>query len=295
MTAPAPANVHLKMRAALPGLPPAEQRIARFCIDDPAAATLPITQLAAQCETSTTSIVRFYRRLGYEHFIDFRLDLTAETVRERAAIADFPQVTGDIDRDDDLSDIVSKVVVNETLSISDTSATLDIDALGRAVALVTEAREVSTFGIGASSIVGLDLQQKLTRIGRTALSWRDPHAAWTSAVTLRNDSVAIAISHSGRTPEVVRYLTLAREAGAATIAVTNFADSPLAEFADVSLITAARETPFRSGALGSRIAQLMVVDCLFIGVTQASYERSMAAIHRTYEALHPESGAQQAG
>jgi len=287
MTEQATEHVLIRMRTAMPTLRPAEQRIARFCIESPAAAaTLPIARLAAQCDTSTTSVVRFYQRLGYDHFIDFRIDMTAEAARERAALSAFPDVSGDIDRNDSLSDIVSKVVANETLSISDTSKTLDIGELARAVGLMIKARRIDTFGIGASSIVGQDLQQKLTRVGRTALSWRDTHSAWTSAVTLDDTCVAVAISHSGETPEVVRYLESARAAGAATIAVTNFADSALTKHADVTLTTAARETPFRSGALGSRIAQLMVVDCLFISVTQSSYDDSMSAIKKTYYALH---------
>lgn len=280
-------DVLIRMRKALPTLRPAEQRIAHFCIESPAsAATLSIARLAVQCDTSNTSVVRFYQRLGYDHFVDFRIDMTAEATRERATLSQFPDLSGDIDRSDSLSDIVSKVVAKETLSISDTAKTLDIRELAQAVRLIVKARRVDTFGIGASSIVSLDLQQKLTRVGRTALSWRDTHSAWTSAVTLDHTCVAIAISHSGETPEVLRYLESARAAGAATIAVTNFGASTLTKHADVTLTTAAHETPFRSGALGSRIAQLMVVDCLFISVTQASYDDSISAIKKTYHALH---------
>ena len=85
------------------------------------------------------------------------------------------------------------------------------------------------------------------------------------------------MSHSGATTDTVDFLRIARDAGAATIAITNFGQSPLAEAADVVLTTAARETPFRSGALGSRIAQLMVIDCLFTGVAQASFDDSMVS------------------
>ena len=46
--------------------------------------------------------------------------------------------------------------------------------------------------------------------------------------------------------------------------MTNFPCSPITEVADLVLITVARETAFRSGAMTSRIAQLTVVDCLFV-------------------------------
>lgn len=278
----------VRIRAAMPSLRPSEKRIAIAFLDDPAsAATLSIADLAKLCGTSTTSVVRFYQRIGYERYQDLRMDLTREATRERLANTTLPTISGDIDRADSLADIVSKVAMNETLSIADTAKTLDVAALARAVAQLGGARRIDIFGIGASTFVGLDLQQKLSRIGLTALSWSDSHSAWTSAAVLDESCVALAISHSGATIDTVEFLRLARSAGAATIAITNFANSPLADAADVVLTTAARETKFRAGALGSRIAQLMVVDCLFSGVAQASYDHSMTALRTTYAAVHP--------
>ncbi|HEX4815047.1 MAG TPA: MurR/RpiR family transcriptional regulator, partial [Nonomuraea sp.] len=182
--------------------------------------------------------------------------------------------------------VVSKIAMNETLSITDTARALDMTALGTAVALVGGARRIDTFGVGASALVGLDLQQKLSRIGRTAVNWPDAHSAWTAAATLDGTCVAVGISHSGATAATAEFLAIARRSGAATVAITNFPGSPLTGSADVTLTTAARESPFRAGALGSRIAQLMVVDCLFTGVAQASYDASMEALRATYAVVH---------
>ncbi|MGD8167877.1 MurR/RpiR family transcriptional regulator [Herbiconiux sp. P16] len=281
-------TVLVRMRAAVPALPPSEQRVAQVFLDDPsAAAALSIAELAESCDVSTTSVVRFYRRIGYSRYQDLRMDLTREVTRETLENTAFPAVSGDIDRADTLQDIVAKVALNETLSIGDTAKTLDVVALGHAVEAVLGAARVDIFGVGASSVVALDLQQKLSRIGRTALTWPDAHAAWTAATVLDGTAVAIAISHSGSTVDTVDFLSLAAAAGATTIAVTNFGTSPLAAGADIVLTTAARETRFRSGALGSRIAQLMVIDCLFTGVAQASYDRSIEALRKTYDAVRP--------
>lgn len=279
--------VLVRIRAILPELRPSEQRIASLFIAEPATiAELSIAELAARCDTSTTSVVRFCKRIGYEHFKDLRMDVLRDVARETFQTAGLPEISGDIDRDDTLDDIVAKVSMAETLSIADTAKVLDIVALQAAVDVVGSSPRVDIFGVGASSFVGLDLQQKLTRIGRTALNWSDPHAAWTSAATLRPGTVAIAVSHSGGTVDTIEFLAIARASGATTIAITNHDRSPLAEHADIVLTTAARETGFRSGALGSRIAQLMVVDCVFIGVAQASYDQSMEAIRNTYAAVH---------
>src|SRR5206468_1482606 len=109
--------------------------------------------------------------------------------------------------------------------------------------------------------------------------------ALTSAALLGEGDVAIAISHTGATVDTIEPLAEARRHGALTVALTNFPRSPIVAAADLVLTTAARETTFRSGAMSSRIAQLMVVDCLFVGVAQRSYAQTREALERTYEAV----------
>ena len=77
----------------------------------------------------------------------------------------------------------------------------------------------------------------------------------------------------------------AEASGATTIAITNVRDSPITEHARLVLTTASRETTFRSGAMASRIAQLAVVDCLFVGVAQRSWDRTLRALERTFVAV----------
>ena len=107
--------------------------------------------------------------------------------------------------------------------------------------------------------------------------------------------MAIGISHTGTTIDTIDALEVARGQGAATIAVTNFAGSPIAASADLLLTTAARETTFRSGAMASRIAQLALVDCLFAGVAQRSYDEAIEALKTTYAVVRSRHGARPAG
>ncbi|GAA2078339.1 MurR/RpiR family transcriptional regulator [Microbacterium hatanonis] len=278
--------VLIRIRSLLPDLRPSERRIAELFLTDPTeTSALSVAALAAKGSTSTTTVIRLCKRLGYPRLQDLRIDVLNAVARENFETAALSDVSGDIDQDDSLENVVAKISMAETLSLADTAKALRIDELARAAELVGQASRVDIFGVGASAFVGLDLQQKLTRIGRVALSWSDSHSAWTSAATLRNGSVAVAISHSGNTADTIDFLAIARGAGAATIAITNHDASELTEHADVVLTTAARETVFRSGALGSRIAQLMVVDCLFIAVAKENYDESIADLRRTYAAV----------
>jgi DNA-binding MurR/RpiR family transcriptional regulator len=279
-------GVLISIRAALPNLRPAERRVAEAVLEDPAGvAGRSISVLAAQCRTSGATVLRFCRAIGYAHYPDVRIALARETGREEADNGSGVALTGDISPTDSLEEIVAKITYSDARAIEDTAATLDLAALSRAIVAVATAERVDIYGIGASGFVAQDLHQKLHRIGLVSSVWPDPHAALTSAALLGPRDVAIAISHTGTTIDTIEALRLAADGGATTIAITNFGRSPLTDHARHVLTTAARETTYRSGAMASRIAQLAVIDCLFVGVAQRSYDRTMDALKRTYAAV----------
>jgi DNA-binding MurR/RpiR family transcriptional regulator len=146
------------------------------------------------------------------------------------------------------------------------------------------ARRIDIYGVGASGFVALDLQMKLQRIAKPAFAWPDPHMAVSSAALRGRGDVAIGLSHTGTTVDTIDALAEARAHGATTVAVTNFPWSPITEVADHVLLTAARETAFRSGAMTSRIAQLTVVDCVFVTLAQRDLPVTLDALERTFEA-----------
>ncbi|MDX2650067.1 MurR/RpiR family transcriptional regulator [Streptomyces sp. PA03-1a] len=275
-----------RIRAALPGLAPSERRVAEAVLADPAqAAELSISALAERATTSVATVMRFCRTMKLGNYPQLRLALAAAAAREHALGGERPTPGTDISATDTLEQIVHKIVYNEVRALEDSGAGLDIEALGRAVDAVAGARRVDIFGVGASAFVGQDLHQKLHRIGHMAFIWTDRHAALTAAALLGPGDVALAISHSGETEDTVEPLQAAAERGATTIALTNVPGSTLADGADLVLATCARETPFRSGATVSRIAQLAVIDCLFVGVAQRSYDATTAALQKTYGAV----------
>jgi DNA-binding MurR/RpiR family transcriptional regulator len=242
---------------------------------------MTISELAEVASTSETTVIRFCKQIGVPGYPQLRLQLAAQSAQENIR----PEVGGDIEPGDSLADVVGKVAFADERAVRETAQQLDIDALSKVVAAVAKAPRVDLYGAAASSFVALDLQQKLHRIRRVAFAWSDVHVMLTSAALLGEEDVAIGISHTGTTVEVVEAIEEAAKHGATTVAVTNFPRSPLARTADLVLTTAARETMYRSGAMSSRIAQLMVVDCLFIGVAQSVLPDARKALEETATAV----------
>ena len=282
-TGPAAApSLRVQLRGLRPSLSPAEDRVAERVLHDPrGTAGMTISELAVAAETSETTVLRFCKRLGLPGYPQLRLALAEAGTQPRAQVAP----TSDISADDSIDDVIAKVAFADASAVEETAETIDRDALSTAARAIAAAGRVDVYGIGASALVGKDLQQKLHRIGSMVFCWNDPHVALTSATLLGPGDVAIGISHSGTTTETVEALALARSKGATTVAITNFPLSRLARDADLVLATAARESSLRSGATASRIAALTVVDCLYIAVAQLDLERARTAVEDTRRAV----------
>jgi DNA-binding MurR/RpiR family transcriptional regulator len=276
----------VRVRALMPSLAPAEQRVARQVLDSPqTVAASTISELARRCRTSETTVMRFCRAVGFNGYPALRLTLATELGRAQSAADTTRVLSSDIGPGDDLDQVVEKIAFADARAVEETAQQLDVQVLHEVVDALASAPRIDVYGVGASAFVALDFQQKLHRIGQVAFAWPDPHVALTSAALLDSGDVAVGISHSGATRDTLDALALARRRGATTVALTNFPRSPLAGVAHHVLTTAARETTFRSGATASRLAQLTVVDCIFVGVAQRTYERSQAALRVTHEAV----------
>lgn len=274
----------VSIRSLFPGLAKAEQRVAKVVLADPVAVSrTSITEVAEAANTSETTVTRFCKAIGLSGYPELRITLAAESARS-AARAD-QHLGEDIRPSDDLSQVVGKVGYSDARAVEETVEQLDVAELERVVDAMAAASRVDVYGVGASAFVALDLQQKLHRIGRVSFAWSDTHIMLTSAAVLGAGNVAVAVSHTGATAETVEALREARKRGAITVAITNFPRSPIASVAEHVLTTAARETTFRSGATASRIAQLTVIDCLFVGIAQRHMDAAMSALDATRTAV----------
>jgi DNA-binding MurR/RpiR family transcriptional regulator len=283
---PAETSVTVRARGLLPSLSPAEQRVARVVIEEAAtAARLTISDLAQRAGSSESTVIRFCRAMSFAGYSELRLTLAAEAGRAyEAATADDP-VGSDISETDDLAQVVRKVAFADARAVEETAGQIDIAVLEQVVDAVAGARRVDIYGVGASAFVASDFQQKLHRIGRVAYAWSDTHLALTSAALLDERDVAFGISHTGTTTDTIEAFAEAGRHGARTVALTNFPKAPITRVADLVLTTAARETTFRSGAMASRLAQLTVIDCLFVGVAQRTFQETRTALDATYAAV----------
>lgn len=278
-------TVELRLRGRLDDLQPTLRRIAEVVLADPAAASaMTIGDLAREASCSEGTVVRLAHELGYAGYRDFRFRLAEETAVARLR-EDTAGYDGEIEPGDSLAAVVGKIAQADARAVQDTASAIDLAALQRIARAVLGARHIAAFGVGASGLAAIDLQQKLSRIGLLCTAHVDVHEALPMATLLREGDVAIALSHTGRTADVIEAVHIAEEAGALPVALTSAPASPLARACREVLVTAAQESAYRSGATASRIAQLTAIDCLFIAVAQLMPDHGRTALARTRAAV----------
>lgn len=289
MTTPDHPQVLTALRSLAPSQHGALRRIADVVLADPtAAAELSIDRLADAADSSPASVVRLARDLGFSGYRELRFALRADLAfasGRDAAGGDSADLHRDIDPADTLDQVIAKIAFADSRAVTETCERVDRDELAAITDLMSSAQRIATFGVGASCFAATDLQQKLSRIGLQATSYRDAHEGLPAAALLQECDVLIGISHGGDTIDVVDALRIAQEAGAGTVALSNTESSPAVTIADHALLTAAQESPFRSGATASRLAQLTLVDIIFVAVAQRHHEQAGRALRRTREAI----------
>lgn len=274
-------NILLKIKECYSELNDRDQRIASYILENQNL-TLndSINEMAEKCGTNRSAIVRFCQNLGLEGFKDFKKCLTSDVLDASVNSEENPFNYSEITDSESIEEITQKVIMNNIHSINDTKRILNPESLARAVSLIHGAPRVHFYGIGASGIVALDAERKFIRIGKDCRACTDPHMQITLSSNLTPDDVAVVISYTGITKDILQTVSHIKESGAHLIAITKYRkNNPLSDQADLVLHISSTEWNFRGGSLSSRIASLTVIDILFLSVISLNpdyYDRKLS-------------------
>ncbi|HCZ06860.1 MAG TPA: MurR/RpiR family transcriptional regulator [Thermotogae bacterium] len=248
-----------------------ERKVAEYTLNFPEKVVyMTITELSDELKVGEGTIVRFCQKLGFSGFHPFKIALAKSLQNEPVSAKD---------------DLISKLAHEHMQVIQETSNLLKRKDVEKAAGKIIVSRRVYLIGVGASGITALDAFYKFLRIGIDVRFNMDSHlmAMWL-AESSTNDCL-LAFSQSGSTSVVVDMVSSAKKNGTFVIAVTSYTRSPLTEYADIILLTPTKETPFQSGAIRSKIAQLHVLEVLFEMVRSKLGSSAEEAIARTASAV----------
>ena len=268
-----------KIRSLYSAMGPAEKRIADYILADTQGIIgYSVTELAEKCGCGDATVVRFSRRIGFDGFQALKIGIAGE-------IGSTSSIGTEIKKDDSCFEIFKKRITDISLSLQSTESVLDEQTLEKAAKIIMNARRIAVFGLGNSAAIAIDAAHKFLRLGLDAQCCTDNHMQAIIASHLDRKSVAIGISHSGSSKDIVDALRLSKIGGATTICVTNFGSSPIVEASDISIFTKSEETKHSILGMSSRIAQLTIFDAIYTYIVIHSDKEAVQAIYNTEFAL----------
>lgn len=269
----------LKIKAMYEDMGRGEKKVADWILQNPQEIIgLSISELSDRCGCGEATIVRFSRKLGLVGYQALKITIAQEASASLAVPATMRAA-------DSCFAVFVKHLADIALTLEHTKRVLDEDALQRAAEVITSAGRVAIYGLGNSASIAIDAQHKFMRAGLDAVAYCDNHMQVIAASHLTKGDVAIGISHSGSSIDVVDALKQSRENGAVTICLTNFGRSPIVKHSDIVLFTSAEETKYSILAMSSRIAQLAIVDALYAYLVLHKDKETLEAIRSTERAL----------
>lgn len=269
-----------RIRMMLPQMTALEARVVDLVLGSRDFTELtPLQQVATACDVSEAMVVKVAKKLGFGGYRDFRASLASYN---RLPIVELHQ---EISPDDSIETITQKVFRTSIQALEETLAILDPAAIDQAATLFHDAKTRDFYGLGGSAQIARDAAHKFLRIGVRASVHDDAHMMAMSASLLGSGDVVAAFSHSGETDAVIEAVRIARTAGASIVVITNHGGSTLGELGDITLCSTAQGSPLTGENSAARIAQLNILDVIFVAVAQRDAAAAEANLEKTIRSV----------
>ena len=267
------------VRNSMHRLKRAEKMVAEVVIREPAEVIkYTITELAEKAGTSEPTIVRFCRKMGLKGYMELKLNLarslpTAQYIHET------------ISEQDSALQILGKIFSADLEALRDTMNKIDLQAFNDVVRALAAAKRIEFYGLGGSGIVAQDAYHKFFRLEIPCIAIVDPHLQVMSASLLSIGCVAVAISDSGSTKDIIESVQVAKGTGATVIGITGRAKSPLARLCDLHLSVHSQEAAVWLAPMSSRLAQVALLDVLFVSVATRNFGSAREKLEKVKRSL----------
>lgn len=244
-------------------------------------AAMSATRMAQTLAISDSTVIRYAKMLGCNGFPDLKLQLAAAKPVSTAVRQDIYE---GIETEDSTAQIVAKSKRLFTSKIEQSLDLIEPEVIDTCAQLLVNANRIVLVGIGSSALIALDINHKLIRCGLNVLFNYDYHTQLVQASLLRPGDVLLTISARGESEEVIEALTLARNNGAKTIALTRYGKNRASALAEHVIAYSYTEVHEKLGMVTPQILQMIAFDVLFFKInsliSHESMQTAMCAVDR---------------
>jgi len=260
-------NALSRLRGFLTSLSPAEKKVGEYTLENPERVLqMTLDEIAAQVGVSNATALRFCYSLGYESWLAFKFALVQ-------SLPNSPRVEDDNPNKKDQNGVIArKVLLRSMRAIDDTLAIIEDSKIDQAVALIRKARRILIVSAGTSAPIAQEMHNRLLRLGLDCHMQTDSYLQAMQVSLLGPKDLLIVISQTGNSSNPRQTAAEAQSQGVPILCITGNTLSPLAQFADVVLLSVTQESTPET--LSSRVAQYAMVHAIYVCLAMRSMEKT---------------------
>jgi DNA-binding MurR/RpiR family transcriptional regulator len=262
-------NCIIRINESIETLSKQEQKIAHYVLDhQKEVSQMTVSQLSKKSKSSTATIVRFCSALGYSGYRDFIKSFYHDVANNVLEEENIYEIDNNFDKEMSIHSTVYAVSQLNVEAINNTLKIIDEKAIEKAVNMIDKANKVYFYALSGSKVVADDAVFKFQRLGIDCQEYDNPHSQILSASISQPNEVAIVISYTGETPDLINTLSYLKKNGCQTIGITKFGENPISKIVDVSIQHSSIGRGYRTYSTRSRVVQHNIIDILFVALCQ---------------------------
>ena len=264
---------------------PKESEIAEYILENKSEIlNLTSVELATKIGVGQSSIIKFIKKIGFNKYGEFKIQLSKELENEKIYKVK-ETIHSQIYIDDSLENVATKTLNEIVKALEKTVGNIDYKYFETTIEVIKKSKKILIIGSGMSSIVARDLEMKFMKIKVDAFHYESPHMQLMRLATMDSKDLVIAISHRGETSDVIDVIKKARNKNIKVLSITSIEKNTVASLSDYNLKIISDENIFRSSAISSRMAQLILNDIIFLRLTQEDYATTKNYIEESRELI----------
>ncbi len=258
----------------------AEKQVSQKVLDCPRKIVhMSISELAKFCEVSETTIFRFCNKIGFKGFQEFKINLALNIA------SPMENIHSDISENDDSYLIMKKILKSSVLVLEKTMEVNQAETIEKVTRHILDAKKILFWGNGGSAILAEDAYHKFYRLGLNVQTASDIHWQQMQASLLEENDLVFIFSSSGANKDLLEVMEFAHTNKTITVLISQHELSPLAQKADICLISCGNNQEFRSEAMESRFSTLLLIDTLFIKTSIMIKSKALKNLYKVREGI----------
>lgn len=233
---------------------------------------LKVKDICDDLYISVASATRLAKHMGLNGFSELKTYLAIEKNQNELSNAHYQ------------SACAKEYYNNACIALDNTLKRVDMKTIDIVAKAIVESKRVNLFGIGESNLTLQDFGHKLKRVGYAVNFPADSHLQFIEASTSDDRTVAIALSYSGLSREVLNSLRVSKLSKAKTVMITSN-ELLEKEYIDDYLLISSEEATKRSFSFESRLCTHAILDLIFLRILEIKPELKNVSNSNRYQYL----------